>query len=253
MFQRIMLPIIGCLLIFLSSTAMASPSPDKKIKLRFKQTGSKSLKLTVSRKTEIYETSWERERDQTIYEGTNVFAYRIKEVQGDNLQVRARLYSSDKSVNSKVLQEGKPEDAAGSSFLINSRGVRAQRSNNESSELDLQFPEEPVGAGDRWKVTVPPSENFPAPIVMNFQISKFVKKGSTTYCIINSNYETSAFFTERGCRAKLESKNRIIFDVSKGYIKRQSGSSTFITTWLKKGEENPLQSARFATMKLIIK
>lgn len=246
-----MLLIAGCLLIALSSSAIADSN--EKMKLRFKDTGSRNLKLIVSRKTEIYETSWDRKRDQSLYEGTNVFAYKVKQTDEDHLQVKAKLYSSEKSVNSLLLQEGRPEEAASSSFVINSRGIRTEKdSNNQSSELDLQFPEKAVGIGDKWKVIVPPSDNFPAPIEMNFEIKKFIKRDDTTFCIINSTYETSALFAERGCRGNIVSKNRIIFDVSKGYVKTQTGSSTFITTWLTKGEENPFQSARFATMKLRI-
>ena len=236
------------------SVATATPEKEPKVKLRFKPTGSKPLKLTVQRKTDIYKTSWEREREHSLYKGTNVFSYQVKKDSDDLLRIKAKLYSSDKNVNGKTLQEGETKERVSSDFKIDSTGKRATNSKgvNLSSELDLVFPERALGTGDTWKVTVPPSDNFPAPIDMHFEIDKFVEKGSATFCVINVTYNTSALFTERGCRAKIESKNRIIFNVSKGHIMRQTGSSTFITTWLKEGLDNPFQSASFASMKLTI-
>jgi len=240
---------------------LSSMAANSKItsKLRFKETAPKDLKLTITRKSDIYETSWDRKRRHTLFEGKNTSRYEIIKIKNKKLAIHSQLLRTHKSVDGKEFSSGAPKEKSVSIYRMNSLGQRIDNSpdkkheKKQSSELTLQFPDHKVSAGDRWEVTAPASKNYPIPVKMHFVIKEFIKKGTSLFCIINNKFESAKFFPDRNCRVKVESKNRIIFNVTKGRIVRQTGSSTYITTWAKKGAENPMQSSTFTKIKLSIR
>jgi len=230
-----------------------------KVKLRFKETGAKKLKIATNKQTNIYETSWEKVRVHSFFEETYIYACAVKAMKKDLLEVKTKQYIEKTKLNSYVLKNNKTRSSDVNTFIMNSQGQKLTLESDvdmkalaEDSNIELQFPENAVGSGDRWNVIIPPSKNYPKPINLQFEVKRIVKKQLNLYYVIIMSYETLMVSLKRSCRIKVTSQNRIVFNASKGYVMRQTGRGSYITTWLQQGKGNPFQSARFTSMKMVL-
>ena len=268
MFRNLNFLIASFVCVAFLSVATCAALDKTKFKLRFKPTGARKLKLVITIKSDIYETSWERVRVHTLFEETNVYACKVQKTDNNLLKVKTKHHSFIKKVNGHVFKEERTRGSDVSSFVMNSKGERVNDISggisgaNEGvdkgpvkaieSKIELLFPERALAVGDKWQIIIPPSENYPEAIKVQFEVSKFVKRSSANFCVISMSYETSLVSLERSCRMKVDSKSRIVFNVSNGYVMRQTGSNSSITTWLKRGADNPFQSASFTKMKTVL-
>ena len=235
---------LGLLSIFLVfSLFTATEARAKKYLLRYK-TSEKVDSFIVSRVERIVERSWTGDTVRHVVESKQIF--KRKAIQKDEKTIATKL----KMVRSKVAVNGKefpaPDNPPSVLRLRTPRGEPFKDSANPGgSRVPFILPEQAVGPGDIWQMSVPADERFPAPLTVKYKLLKVVPYKGVLCALVHMETKSENTFKERRCRARVSVTGRVYFDIKKGRERASRSESTFILTYLEPVPGQPNQTANF--------
>ena len=197
----------------LVSSSLASP----KVKLRFKEL-KPGLKFASSSIFEVVERPWKGAQVEKGQTTDTLYVRSVTKLGKKGLVVRRKLIGSDDNYSDSVT-------------IIDDRGrALAEKEDKRfrQSRIHLELPEEPVGQGDMWAYSVPPSTFFPSATTMTCQVIELKETAGEPIATIVAQTRSDVVFEEGLCRGSIRFKSKLFFDVSRGYVAESSTKTRYM-------------------------
>ena len=205
---------------FLTSVAFAGP----KVKLRFKEV-QPGLKFASSSIFEVVERPWKGAEVKKGQTTDTLYLRSVTKLGKKGLLVRRKIIGSDKNYSDAIT-------------IMDNRGkslAKKEEKRFKQSRIHLELPKEPVGKGDEWVYSVPPSTFFPSATTMTCRVIEMQAKAGEPVATISAKTRSDVVFEEGVCRGSIRFKSKLHFDVSRGFVKESSTKTRYIL-----GYEKPL-------------
>lgn len=243
-----------CLAIYISSFNITNAAEGQKVKIRYKGTAGIGIKQHSYTKIDNFITSWKLDTKHTSKEFTSARGYMQMPLKDSSLAVLYEYKRSEAEREKQNKIEG-PDDNWGTSHEIDFRGRRKISSDDESdtNQIDIQFPEEAVGPGDKWDVTGNNKDASGKLVKIQFKLVKYKKRDSKLFATIDFTTTSAGYDAEEKHTKNTKCFGRVIFNVTEGFIAKTKATMHIEGTFDKDDGKNCRNSMAIVKFKFSFK
>jgi len=197
-----------------------------------------SLYYKVPSKQPLVYSSTMQEEDQSNLKGQSeksslrseqTITNQYKLVGPETLAVKVQFSDLRTTVNGKEVDYTPPQKEA--QRLMDIKGYRktADKKASDFDKFDVILPGSPVGIGDSWTYTAPPTSDLPLYLITRFTLARLDKVNGRAVAIINAQTHASEVENARRLKITVHAKGRIGFAYEEGILVHSSFKVEMVT------------------------